>query len=317
MYPVIFHGVIGAGGCFTGTNPAFTETELEHHFRKSNTKFIITIPSSLHDIRAAANKCDISESHIFVFELDSTLQYIKNLFGGSAEDTTSSIDSARGSRQESPMPTLAGLRSFNDLLKCGEANWVSFKNSNQCASTAAVLLSTSGTSGLPKIAVRSHASLITECEAIRDDTQKPYEQVRLLTVPIFHAFASPLANINGLRNGVLTYLMPRFQQTEFLDTIERFQVTETALVPPILLKFLSSPSKRLQEQLSSLRTVWCGGAPLDGQVQETAIQRLLRPHARIVQVWGLTESGWLSTFKYPERDVTGSVGRLLPGYKAR
>ncbi|KUI57336.1 4-coumarate--CoA ligase-like 1 [Cytospora mali] len=35
------------------------------------------------------------------------------------------------------------------------------------------------------------------------------------------------------------------------------------------------------------------------------------------EVWGLTEMGWITAFHYPEKDESGSVGRLLPGNEAR
>jgi len=39
--------------------------------------------------------------------------------------------------------------------------------------------------------------------------------------------------------------------------------------------------------------------------------------ARICQVWGMTEGGWMTTFQYPESDFTGSVGRLIGTYQAK
>lgn len=45
--------------------------------------------------------------------------------------------------------------------------------------------------------------------------------------------------------------------------------------------------------------------------------RLLNQSARINQVWGMTEAGWITTFLWPERDRSGSVGRLLDGMEAK
>jgi len=44
---------------------------------------------------------------------------------------------------------------------------------------------------------------------------------------------------------------------------------------------------------------------------------MLSPTARICQVYGMTEGGWMTTFHYPERDCTGSVGRLVGSYEAK
>ena len=110
--------------------------------------------------------------------------------------------------------------------------------------------------------------------------------------------------------------MPAFREDIFLERCEEYQITETAVVPPVLLTLLASTSDAKRRHLASLRTVYCAGAPLDRSIQAKAMQ-LLAPDARIVQVWGMTECGWLSTFEYPERDTSGSVGRPLYGYEAK
>ena len=112
---------------------------------------------------------------------------------------------------------------------------------------------------------------------------------RLLSVPFFHAFAAQVVLIQAIREGCLTYVMRRFNRRLFLDTLHDQQITETALVPPLILDFLSYTAAE-QAKLSSLQLAWCAGARLDP---------------------------WISTFPYPESDNTGSVGRLIPGVSAK
>ena len=87
------------------------------------------------------------------------------------------------------------------------------------------------------------------------------------------------------------------------------------MVPAIMTAILKMPPSE-HEKLQSLRLVWSAGAPLDQRTQDQ-IYRLLVPSARVVQVWGMTEAGWITTFLWPEKDHTGSVGRLLPGVEAK
>lgn len=133
--------------------------------------------------------------------------------------------------------------------------------------------------------------------------------------PFFHAFASPLVNMIAIAAGVTTYVMRRYDEAIFLSSIGRYQITETAVVPPILIRLVSLPYHK-RSILSQLQTVWCGGAPLHKMTQHAALGMFARD-ARIVQVWGMTECGWISTFSYPESDDTGSVGRMLPGTQAK
>jgi acyl-CoA synthetase (AMP-forming)/AMP-acid ligase II len=178
----------------------------------------------------------------------------------------------------------------------------------------AVLQSTSGTTGLPKMAVRTHRALILESQAIEDNhSQKPHEVYRLFCTPIFHAFSTPEMVITPLRLGIPTYIMRRYDDT-FAQKVHEYGITETAASPPML--------NMLQERhtshhlLQSLRMIFCGGAPLVRELRERTLAIFKTP-PRIVQVWGMTEGGWFSTFKYPEDDTTGSVGRMVPGYEIK
>jgi len=134
-------------------------------------------------------------------------------------------------------------------------------------------------------------------------------------VPFFHAFAVPLALVSAIRDGATTIVMPRFDKREYLSLLHQYHVTETAIVPPLVLAFLSYTFEE-KLLLRTLKLAWCAGAPLDPTTQNRACQ-LFATGARIVQVWGMTECGWISTFRYPESDSTGSVGRLLPGSEVK
>lgn len=112
-----------------------------------------------------------------------------------------------------------------------------------------------------------------------------------------------------LRLGLTTYLLPRFSLPEFAEAVRGFSITDTAIVPPILTSLLHLPQD-LQHHLETLRFVLCAGAPCAAAVQ-TQIYQILGPNAIVAQVWGSTETGWSTMFS-TEKDMTGSVGRLLP-----
>ncbi|KAL9131508.1 MAG: hypothetical protein Q9217_000587 [Psora testacea] len=109
--------------------------------------------------------------------------------------------------------------------------------------------------------------------------------------------------------------MRRMDLPRYMSIIQGYKITETAVVPPVVTSILKS-SMKAYKLLRSLRTVWCAGAPL-AQSTGNQMYRLLRPTARLLQVWGMTESGWITTFLWPEKDHSGSVGRLLPGMEAK
>lgn len=105
--------------------------------------------------------------------------------------------------------------------------------------------------------------------------------------------------------------MRRFELKLYLDSIKDYEITETAMVPAMVIALLMSPLTK-RENLKSLRYIWCGGSPLRSPTQMD-FQALLAPEAKITQAWGMTETGWCIVFFWPEADDTGSVGRILPG----
>ena len=132
---------------------------------------------------------------------------------------------------------------------------------------------------------------------------------------MFHMYAFPLAHIAPLREGIPTYIMRRFDLTRYLANVDQYSITETPMVPAIMKSILKRSSVG-PPSLQSLRLVWSAGTPLDLNTQES-MYRLLDPVARVLQVWGMTEAGYITTFPYPESDHTASVGRLLPGVEAK
>lgn len=135
-----------------------------------------------------------------------------------------------------------------------------------------------------------------------------------MVLPVFHAFAAPLALMLPLRLGITTYFLPRFEPATFTRAIETFQITDAAIVPPILTALLNLPDGN--SSLKSLRYVLCAGAPITSDIQ-TKLYRLLNADAVIAQVWGTTEVGWITMFGPSEKNESGSVGRLLPGVQLK
>lgn len=222
-------------------------------------------------------------------------------------------------------------QSWRVLLEYGEEAWHTFGSKLEAKSTPAALACTSGTTGLPKVAVMSHYHYVAQSLQLACSAEKPYEvrctthtgekllilsQVRrLLCLPSFHAFVFPLVHLEPLREGHTTWIMKRFKLEAYIDNIARHRITETAVVTPIVLALLGLPNGE-KKALRSLRMLWAGGAPLSA-TEQNALKSLCNPEALFSQVWGMTEIGWITTIHHPEEDETGSVGRLLPGNQAR
>ena len=136
-------------------------------------------------------------------------------------------------------------------------------------------------------------------------------------MPIFHASAAPVSHISTLKAGSVAYMMRRFDLQTYLTTVERYNVTDLAVVPPIVIAILMSPLSQNKPYLRKARMAACGAAPLDKNVQ-ARFRSLMGGNAPFTQVWGMTETSCVATmFPHTEHDDTGSVGRLIPNLEAK
>lgn len=122
----------------------------------------------------------------------------------------------------------------------------------------------------------------------------------------------PVQHALPLRTSTPACIMPRFSEPDFVRALMQFQVTQTVVVPPILMAL----TKRSSEELRPLRKIFVGGSvATNGMLQQ--LYEKLAPGARIVQVYGMTEVGWATTWTKNAKDETGSVGQPLPGTQLR
>lgn len=288
-YPILVLAILACGCRWTGTNPAYTSHELVHHVKASATKYIIVSIEHLDTVKTAVAASGLNIEIVLFTDI------LSNGIGAESLDAGS-------------------LRTLHDLMQPPSKSRLQKHLKTVGIDDTAALMSTSGTTGLPKMAARSHRAMMLETAAIQDnDEQKQYGVRRLTSTPIFHAFTAPETVVNPLRLGYPTYIMKRFDST-FAQRIHDLNITETAAAPPTLKKLADTPADR--HLLQSLKQVFSGGAPLAAADRDRFL-RIFNQPPRIVQVWGMTEGGWFTTFKHPETDTTGSVGRPIPGYEVR
>lgn len=286
LYCMLVLAIIGVGGVFTGTNPAYTTAELSHHIKTSKSRFLISEPEILESLLEAADENNIPRQNIWMF--DALGQLIP-----------------------------PGHKSWKELLNFGEQGWVRFKDTQSAKTRPAARLFSSGTTGLPKGANLTHYNLISQHELVNKAHSRPYTISKVVALPIFHAAAAPSTHVSALAGGEVIYMMRRFELQSYLRAIEKYGATEMAAVPPIILAIVMSPFSRTRPFMKSIRNVMCGAAPLSKELQ-ARLSQFLEPGVPFNQVWGMTETSCIATlFAYPEKDETGSVGRLIPNLEAK
>lgn len=154
------------------------------------------------------------------------------------------------------------------------------------ADDTAALPFSSGTTGLPKGVMLSHRNLVT-CVSQQVDGENPANHIdsedRVLCVlPLFHVYSMISVMLCCLRVGAAMVVMPKFEINELMELIQKYRVTIAPFVPPILLGIAKSPAAAAKFDLSSVRRVVCGAAPMDRKL-ELALKAKL-PNAIIGQV---------------------------------
>jgi acyl-CoA synthetase (AMP-forming)/AMP-acid ligase II len=177
----------------------------------------------------------------------------------------------------------------------------------------AALPYSSGTTGLPKGVELTHANLVANAHQTQGAIGFTADDVVIGVAPFFHAIGQNLILPCSLRVGATVVTMPRFDLAGFLELIQRYRVTCTVVVPPIILALAGHPLVD-DYDLSSLRWLGCGAAPLGAEVEQRCADRL---GCKVVQGFGMTEGA--ATFAITPLDAPrrGSAGRLLGGTQAR
>lgn len=149
----------------------------------------------------------------------------------------------------------------------------------------AAVMYTGGTTGLPKGVMLSHANLVSSQLATLAASERLSDAVGINAAPLFHVGGTSLSLQLMLRL-CAQIIMPSFDEVSFMQTVQDEHASETFLVPTMLKRVIEHP-RFAEFDLSSLRTIIYGAAPIDDALLRQALQAL--PEVGFCQVYGMTE----------------------------
>ncbi|RMZ83577.1 hypothetical protein DV738_g1124, partial [Chaetothyriales sp. CBS 135597] len=277
-------------------NAAYEPDELAHQLKDSGAKVLFTVQPLLATALKAAQKANIPKSRIYLCEM------VGDKYLSSEYKTLGQL-----------------LREGASLPEVEPVRWTK----GQSARQVAFLCYSSGTSGLPKGVMISHRNVIANTIQFSTFEQRgreriggpKYRDVALGLLPQSHIYGLIVICHCSTYRGDQVIVLPKFEIQNFLTAIQRFKISSLFIVPPIVIAMVKNPDLLAKFDLSSVKILFTGAAPLG---PETAINLAqLFPSWRIRQGYGLTESCTVVCSSDIDDIWFGSSGSILPGFECK
>ena len=252
-FAVAFHGILRAGATATTINALFTAKDIAKQLTDAHAKMLITTEALRAQAIEGAARAGLSPAEVVI--LDGL---------GEADEHS------------------GGHPNADDLLASGaDAPLVSFDP----ATHLAALPYSSGTTGNPKGVMLTHRNLVANVAQIRPVQDLRQHDTVLAVLPFFHIYGMTVLLNAALHARAALVIMPSFDLAEFLGNIQRYKCTIAFIAPPVAVALAKHPIIDNYD-LSSLRTVMSGAAPLDEELGRAVARRL---DCRMTQGYGMSE----------------------------
>ncbi|MBW1892625.1 MAG: long-chain fatty acid--CoA ligase [Deltaproteobacteria bacterium] len=289
-FPIAYYGILKAGAVVVPLNVLLKEREIAYHLNDSNSKAF------------------------FCFEGTPELPMAQEGHNAFKQTKECEIFWIMPAVPDAPSP-IEGVTTFKELLE-DQAPW--FDTVHTDPNDTAVILYTSGTTGLPKGAELSHTNLMLNAMIAKDLSQGSREDSQLVTLPLFHSFAQTVQMNAGFLMAQKLALIPRFNADDVFKIMEVEEISIFCGVPTMYweLLMLKDAEKKfdLKKIAKNLRICASGGASLPVEIIKQFEEKFEVP---ILEGYGLSETSPICAFNklYMERKP-GSIGTPVWGVEA-
>ncbi|KAF1967444.1 4-coumarate:coenzyme A ligase [Bimuria novae-zelandiae CBS 107.79] len=287
--PVAYLRSAGCGCIYSGYNPGYGVEEVVYQIKNTECKVILDEPPLLETLLEAANKMSFPTDSVFLFS----------------------------DKETGPLNGIKDWRSFLPSIAQAEAWKWHHMDANDSHTMIAALNYSSGTTGLPQGVMISHQNVIANVSQriFMRDLEQPYtpssrpEERWLGFLPLYHAYGQLWSIVAAARTLSPCYFMRAFNYAKFLENIQKHRITYIQTAPPVLVMLAKRPETK-DYNLSSLRNILCGTAPLSKELQNEVSAKF---NLKVLQTWGMTEVT-CSCLHVPggRDDRSGSVGYIDP-----
>lgn len=265
---------------------------------------------------------------VFALLLDGAVPVLGNRWWSRAEvahavDTLDLRHILTDTALDTPVPT----SPLTDLADTFEAPGIETPGVDSDIDDVAMVLFTSGSSGMPKAVELSRRSIIANQQNILTrngrlphllDADSP-QAISLASTPMFHIGGVSSLFTHFLTGGRIVVAQGRFDAGQVMALIERERIQVWGAVPTMAVRVLEHPDFGTRD-LSSLRSWPLGGAQVSPALLERIREKLPNLRDRgLSNTWGMTEAGGFLTVADSRdlRDRPGTVGKPYPVVELR
>jgi acyl-CoA synthetase (AMP-forming)/AMP-acid ligase II len=271
-FAIAFHGILRAGATATTINALFTAKDVAKQLTDSQATMLVTVTPLLAQAAEGAAAVGLADDRLIVLD--------------------------------GPGAAVDGHPNATELLGPGLAPpEVNFDP----ATHLAVLPYSSGTTGNPKGVMLTHRNLVANVAQIRPVQGMTADDRILAVLPFFHIYGMTVLLNAALHARAALVIMPSFDLTQFLANIAGHKCTFAFIAPPVAVALAKHPLID-EYDLSSLRGIMSGAAPLDAELGHAVAERL---GCAVVQGYGMSELSPVSHVT-PFDGGVGFVGTVAP-----
>jgi long-chain acyl-CoA synthetase len=177
----------------------------------------------------------------------------------------------------------------------------------------AVLMYTSGTSGLPKGVILTYENLQSDVDSAIKHARLEHDHRFLGVIPLFHSFGMTAMMVAPIQLAATVTYMSRFSAVGALKAIREQRISLMFGVPSMYAAILRLKDAK-PEDFKQIYAMISGGEPLPEAVRVGFKQRF---DATLLEGYGLTETSPVVSLNVPQEHRAGSVGKPVPGAQFR